>query len=193
LRAIDDLASELRAAGEGGRRLAVFGVSHQGGAGLSAVMLARALARDARVVLVDLALGSPDRSATATDPHAPGVAEVARGACAFGAAITRDTLSRVHLVGTGRLGAEGAAIMASERVTTMIEALSRAYDHVVIDAGAAQEAPAERIFRLARRAVLVASDAASPMTRAARERLAAAGFGDIALLHGAASASAAAA
>ena len=193
LRAIDDLARELRTAGEGGRRLAVFGVSRQAGTSLSAVGLARALARDARVVLVDLALGSPRLAAISTDPHAPGVAEIARGACAFGDAITRDKLSRVHLVGAGRPGPEGAAVVASERLTMMIEALGRAYDHVIIDAGAAHEAAVERFYRLARRAALVATDPAAPMTRAAHERLVMAGFGEVVLLEGAPAATAAAA
>jgi hypothetical protein len=68
----------------------------------------------------------------------------------------------------------------------MIEALARAYDHVVIDAGTAQDGATERLCRLARRAVLVATDAAAPATRAARDRLLAVGFGDVALLDGAA-------
>ncbi len=191
--AIDDLARSLRAAGQGGRRLVVFGVSRNVGTTLSAITLARALARDARVVLIDLALGSPNVAAISVDPHAPGVAEVVRGACSFGDAITRDKLSRVHLVGAGRLVADGAAIVASERLAMMVEALARTYDHVVIDAGATFEAMAERLSRLTRRAVLVTADAASPATRAARERLAAAGFGEVAVLDGAACATAAAA
>jgi len=191
-RAIDELARELRAAGEGGRRLAVFGASRQVGTNLGAVTLARALARDARVVLVDLALCAPGLAAIATDPQAPGVAEVALGTCAFGDAITRDKLSRLHLVGAGRPGGEARAVLASDRLAMMIEALARAYDHVVIDAGTAQGG-SERLVRFARRAVLVATDAAAPATRAARERLLAAGFGDVCLLDGAAEATTAAA
>ncbi|HUI94108.1 MAG TPA: exopolysaccharide transport family protein [Xanthobacteraceae bacterium] len=191
LRAIDELAANLRAAGEGGRRIAVYGVSRHVGTTLSAVTLARALARNARVVLIDLAVGAPNLAAIAADPRAPGVAEIARGMASFGDVITRDKLSRVHLVNAGRIGADGPAIVASQRLATFIEALARAYDHVMIDAGATHEAPVERFARLAPRAVLVTTDEAAPATQVARDRLAAAGYGEIAVLDGAASAAAA--
>jgi uncharacterized protein involved in exopolysaccharide biosynthesis/Mrp family chromosome partitioning ATPase len=191
--AIDELARNLRAAGEGGRRLAVFGVSRNVGTTLSAVTLARALAREARVVLIDLAVGSPNLAAISTDPQAPGVAEVARGMASFGDVISRDRLSRVHLVAAGRLGADGAAIVSSSRLAMMIEALARTYDHVIVDAGTTFEAAAERLHRLVPRAVLVATEQGAPATRAARERLMAAGYGEVAVLDGAASAAAAAA
>ena len=191
--AIDELARTLRGAGEGGRRLAVFGVSRNVGTTLSAVTLARALARDARVALIDLAVGAPNIAAISTDPQAPGVAEVVRGMASFGDVITRDKLSRVHLIGAGRVGADGAAIVSSPRLAMMVEALARTYDHVIIDAGTTFEAAVERLYRLAPRAVLVATEQASPSTRAARDRLASAGYGEIAVLDGAASAAAAAA
>src|SRR6202163_607387 len=111
--AIDELARSLRTAGEGGRRVAVFGAARNVGTTLSAVTLARALARDARVVLIDLAVGAPNLAALSSDPHAPGVADVVRGTASFGDVITRDKLSRVHLVGAGRIGADGPAIVAS--------------------------------------------------------------------------------
>lgn len=191
--AIDDLAGRMGAAGDGGRRVAVFGVSRHIGTTLSALTLARTLARDARVVLIDLAFGSPQLTAVSADPHAPGVAEIVRGACSFADAITRDKLSRLHLVGAGQVDAGSLAIIASDRLAMLIEALGRTYDHVVVDAGAAPDAAADRIHRLAPVAVLVTSDAASPATRAAHERLVAAGFGEVAVLDGASSASAAAA
>ena len=191
LRAIDEVARSLRMAGDGGRRLAVFGVSRNVGTTLSAVTLARALARDAKVVLIDLAVGAPNIAAISADPNAPGVAEVVRGMASFGDVITRDKLSRVHLVGAGRVGSDGPAIVASQRLAMMVEALARSYDHVIIDSGATFEAPVERLYRLAPRAILVATDELSPATRAARDRLAAAGYGEIAVLDGAATAAAA--
>ncbi|HEY4921210.1 MAG TPA: exopolysaccharide transport family protein [Xanthobacteraceae bacterium] len=192
LRAIEDLAANLRAAGEGGKRIAVYGVSRNVGTTLSAVTLARALARSARVVLIDLAVGAPNLAAIAADPQAPGVAEIVRGMASFGDTITRDKLSRVHLVNAGRIGGDGPAIVASQRLAMFIEALARTYDHVMIDAGATFEAPVERLFRLTPRAVLVTTDETSPATQVARDRLAAAGYGEIAVLDGAASASASA-
>jgi len=191
--AIDELARTLRSAGEGGKRLAVFGVSRNVGTTLGAATLARALGREARVVLIDLAVGSPSIAAISTDPQAPGVADVMRGEASFGDVITRDKLSRVHLVAAGQVGADGAAIVASPRLTMMVEALARTYDHVIIDAGTTFEAPVERLHRLAPRAVLVATEQTSRATTAALERLALAGYGEIAVLDGAANAAAAAA
>ncbi len=191
--AIDELARALRDAGQGGRRLAVFGVSRSVGTTLTTVTLARALGREARVVVVDLAVGSPGIAAISTDPQAPGVAEVVRGTASFGDVITRDKLSRVHLVAAGEVGGDAAALPSSPRLTMMIEALARTYDHVIIDAGTTSEAAVERLHRLAPRAVLVATDGTAAPTLAARDRLMAAGYGEIAVLDGAASAAAAAA
>jgi uncharacterized protein involved in exopolysaccharide biosynthesis len=191
--AIDELARSLRAAGEGGRRLAVFGVSRSVGTTLTAVTLARALGRDARVVVVDLAVGSPGIAAISTDPQAPGVAEVVRGTASFGDVITRDRLSRVHLIATGQVGGDAAALPSSPRLAMMVEALARTYDYVIIDAGTTFEAPVDRLHRLAPRAVLVATEETGAPTMAARDRLMAAGYGEIEVLDGAASAAAAAA
>jgi len=191
--AIDELARNLRAAGEGGRRIAVFGAARNVGTTLSAVTLARALARDSRVALIDLAVGAPNLAAISSDPQAPGVAEVVRGTASFGDVITRDKLSRVHLVGAGHIGADGVAIVASQRLAMLVEGLARTYDHVIIDAGASFEAAVERLYRLAPRAVLVAADASAAPTKAARERLGAAGYAEIAVLDGAATTAPAAA
>src|SRR5262249_55122901 len=169
------------------------GVSRNVGTTLGAVTLARALGREARVVLIDLAVDAPAIAAISSDPQAPGVADVVRGEASFGDAITRDKVSRVHLVAAGRIGGDGAAIAASPRLAMMVEALARTYDHVIIDAGTTFEAAPERLHRLAPRAVLVATEQMSPATRVARERLAAAGYGEIAVLDGAANAAAAAA
>jgi hypothetical protein len=63
----------------------------------------------------------------------------------------------------------------------------------MIDAGAALEAPVERLYRLAPRGVLVATEQDAPATQAARARMTSAGYADIAVLDGAANAAAAAA
>jgi succinoglycan biosynthesis transport protein ExoP len=96
------------------------------GTTLTAASLARALGRDARVVLIDLAVGAPNIAAISIDPQAPGIAEVVRGSASFGDVITRDKLSRVHLIAAGRIGADGTAIVASPRLAMMVEALARA-------------------------------------------------------------------
>ena len=65
------------------------------------------------------------------------------------------------MIAAGRVGADAAAVYGSERLRIGIEALSRAYDHLVIDAGALPNAPADRIARLAPCGVLVASGQAA--------------------------------
>ena len=158
----------------------------------AAITLARALAKDANVVLVDLAFGAPNLSVISTDPNAPGIAELVRGAASFGDIITRDQFSNVHLVATGNVGADGPALAASPMLATVIEALAQSYNHVVIDAGSVPDVAIERFAPLAQRVVLVAADPADAATQAARERLAMAGCADVTLLAGAAPGAAAA-
>jgi uncharacterized protein involved in exopolysaccharide biosynthesis/Mrp family chromosome partitioning ATPase len=181
---IDEIVHGLRGAGEGGRRVTIVGAARNVGTTHTAISLGRALAKNARAVLVDLAINSPNISIISHDPNAPGIAELVRGQASFGEIITRDRFSRMHLVAVGRVGADGPAILVSQRLATTIDTLARAYDHVVVDAGALPEAAIERLARLAPRAVLVATNVTNPATAAARERLIAAGFADVAMLLG---------
>jgi Mrp family chromosome partitioning ATPase len=153
----DRLASLLRQVGEAGRRVTVVGALRNIGTTSAAVALARALAHDARVVLVDLALNAPNIAAMSSDPGAPGIAELMRGTASFRHIITRDRGSRVHLVAAGRTPADLSSILRSERLTIAISALARTYDQLVAP-GLSEEA-----------------------TKLARDRLVAAGFNDLAL------------
>jgi uncharacterized protein involved in exopolysaccharide biosynthesis/Mrp family chromosome partitioning ATPase len=181
---IDELVRGLRGAGDPGRRVTVVGTLRNVGTTYTAIALARALTKGARVVLVDLALGSPNISIISADPTAPGIADLVHGRASFGQIITRDRFSRLHLVAVGDTGPDGPAILASQRVATTFDALVRAYDHVIIDAGALPEAAVERIAHLAPRAVLIAADLTNPATAAARDRLLAAGFADVTVILG---------
>jgi exopolysaccharide transport family protein len=181
---VDDLAAALREAGEGGKRVAVIGAAPGNGATLTAVALARALAKNSRVVMVDLALEHPELASITLDPRAPGIADLVHGAASFGQIITRDRISRVQVVPAGRVGSDAAMIFMSERLSMAMDALSRAYDHVVIDAGAAPYVPADRVARLASCGVLVAGDVTAEAASAMRDRLANAGFSDIAVFTG---------
>ena len=151
------------------------------GTTFTSIALARALGEDSRVVLVDLALASPNLAMLSTDPGAPGLADLIRGTASFRHIITRDRHSRVHLVGAGRAPVDGAAILTSDRLAIAVDALARTYDHVVIDAGALPQFAVERFVRLAPRVVLVAVDTPEDAAKAARERLMAAGFADVAM------------
>jgi Mrp family chromosome partitioning ATPase len=189
---VEDVARGLREAGEAGRRVTVGGAARNVGTTYAAITLARALARDANVVLVDLAFGAPNLSVISTDPSAPGIADLVRGQAGFGDIISRDQFSNVHLVATGDVGRDGLALAASPMIGTVIEALARSYDYVVMDIGSAADAAVERFAPLTQRAVLVTSDGAAPATRAARERLMLSGFADVSLVAGATEGAAAA-
>jgi len=184
LNTVEQIARSLRQTGDAGRRVAVIGATHNAGATYAAILLARALAKEANVVLVDLAFGAPNVSIISSDPKAPGVAELVRGTASFGDIITRDQYSPAHLVATGHVGNDGPVLAASPMLATMVEALVASYDHVVIDVGSVADIAIERFAPLAARAVLVAADPANPAIRAARERLMMAGFTDVTLMVG---------
>ena len=74
----------------------MLGLRRQIGTTISAIALARSLARQGRVVLVDLALASPNLADIAADASAPGIAELAQETASFGRIITRDRFSGVH-------------------------------------------------------------------------------------------------
>ena len=185
----DQIAQTLRAAGEAGRRVTVAGAARNAGTTYAAITLARALAEGANVVLVDFAFGAPNLSVISTDPEAPGVAELVRGQAGFGDVITRDQYSPVHIVATGNVGNDAAALWASPYLSTIVEALAQSYNFVVLDIGSVADVPVEYFARLAQRSVLVTADPAAAQTRAARERMAMTGYGDVMLLAGATEAS----
>jgi uncharacterized protein involved in exopolysaccharide biosynthesis len=181
---VEQIAQSLRQSGEAGRRITVIGAMRNVGTTYAAITLARALAKDSNVVLVDLAFGAPNLSVISIDPEAPGVADLVRGTASFGDIITRDRYSNVHLVAIGNVGNDAVALAASPMLATVIEALVHSYNHVVIDVGSAADIAVERFAPLAHRAVLVAADPANSATRVARDRLMLAGFADVTLLAG---------
>ena len=150
---IENLAGELRAAGEAARKVTILGTASGESIALTALTLARLLARDARVVVVDLSAAAPTIPAVSVDPAAPGLAELMLGEASFSQVITRDRLSRVHLVSAGRPGFD-RALLQSPRLALAIDALLRVYDHVLLDAGAASELPAELLTTQARAVVV---------------------------------------
>jgi polysaccharide biosynthesis transport protein len=187
---VAQVAASLRQAGQAGRRVAVAGTGRNVGTTYAAIALARTLSQSANVVLIDLAWNAPNLSVVSTDPQAPGMAELLRGQVSFGDIITRDQFSNVHMIATGNVAGEGAALAASPNLPGVIDALGQSYDHVVIDMGAVPEIAPEYFAQLAGRAVLVTAGS-GPALHAARGRLAAAGFADVSLLAGVAETAAA--
>ena len=181
LDAIEELAMMLRDAGNAAHKVTVLGTASGEGVTLTALTLARLLARDARVVVVDLAASSPILAAVSVDSNAPGLAELMQGEASFSQIITRDRLSRAQIVNAGRPGFD-RTFLRSPRLTLAIDALLRVYDHVLLDAGTASDLPAE-LLTTGARAVVVPEASMDDDARALMcEQLRAAGFSDVAML-----------
>jgi polysaccharide biosynthesis transport protein len=188
LGSVDDVAQRLRANVALGRGVAVFAATAGTPTAAPALALARALAGNAKVVLVGLVPDAAAREALGLEPNTTGVADVVSGAASFGQVIRRDKGSRVHLVAFGRPDVGIDAIVNSRRFLTMIEALAKAYDHVVVDAGDLGSG-ALRLAANAPRGVLIASSDAQRDAASASRMLSGAGFTDIAVMTPAAAAS----
>jgi polysaccharide biosynthesis transport protein len=181
---IELLAEQLCRAGDTARKVTVLGTASGEGITLTALTLARLMAREARVVVVDLAASSSTISAVSVDPGAPGLAELMQGEASFSQIITKDRLSRVHLVNAGRPGSD-RSLLQLPRLTLALDALLRVYDHVLLDAGTASDLPAELLTANAR-AVVVPDAAMEQDARALMsDQLRAVGFSDVTMLSGA--------
>jgi succinoglycan biosynthesis transport protein ExoP len=178
---IDRLAGELLGGGEAARKIVVLGSGHSENITLTALTLGRLLARDAKVVVVDLSASSPAFAAVSVDPMAPGLAELMLGEASFAQVITRDRLSRAHLVTAGRQGAD-RSLLQSPRLALALDALLRVYDHVLLDAGTASDLPAELLTSNAC-AVVVPDPSMSPEARRMMaDQLRDVGFSDVTML-----------
>ncbi|MGY0573592.1 GumC family protein [Bradyrhizobium sp. RDM12] len=178
---IGQLAESLMAAGAGAKKVTVLGTASGDAITLSTLTLARHLARNARVVVVDLAASSPTIAAVSVDPMAPGLAELMQGQVSFAQVITRDKLSRLHLVMAGRPGFD-RSLLQSPRVTLAIDALLRAYDHVLVDAGSAEDLPAELLTASARAVVVPDASMDLDARTLMCEQLKAVGFSEVTML-----------
>ncbi len=178
---IEDLADDLRNAGEAARKVTILGTAIGESITLTALTLARLLARDARVVVVDLSASSPMIAAVSVDPAAPGLAELMLGEASFSQVITKDRLSRLHLVSGGRPGFD-RALLQSPRLTLAIDALLRVYDHVLLDAGTASELPAELLTAQARAVVVPDASMEADARTLMCDQLMAVGFSEVTML-----------
>jgi polysaccharide biosynthesis transport protein len=178
---IEQLAENLRGAGEAARKVTILGTAPGESITSTALALARLIARHAKVVVIDLSGSSPAISAVSVDPGAPGLAELMLGEASFSQVITKDRLSGVHLVSAGRPGFD-RALLQSPRLTLAIDALLRVYDHVLLDAGAASDLSAELLTAQARAVVVpdvsMAADARTQMC----DQFRAVGFMEVTML-----------
>jgi succinoglycan biosynthesis transport protein ExoP len=178
---IEQLAKDLCAAGDAARKIVMLGTAPGEIITLTALTLARLMVRDARVAVVDLVGLGPIMSAVSLDQSAPGLAEVIQGVASFSEIITKDRLSRVHLVTAGRPGFD-RSVLQSPRLALALDALLRVYDHVLIDAGAASDLPAE-LLTANGRAVVVPDPSLEASVRIQMcEKLKAVGFSEVTML-----------
>ncbi|XIA63077.1 GumC family protein [Bradyrhizobium sp. TZ2] len=178
---IEQLADSLVDAGAAARKVTVLGTASSESITLTALTLARLMARQAKIVVIDLVASSSTITALSVDPAAPGLAELMQGEASFAQIITRDRLSRVHLVSAGRPGFDRVQLQ-SPRLTLAIDALLRVYDHVLLDAGTASDLPAELLTSQAR-AVVVPDASMAPDARTLMcDQLRAVGFSEVAML-----------
>jgi Mrp family chromosome partitioning ATPase len=178
---IEQLAHDIIGAGKANRKITMLGSASGDSIILTALTLARLIARNARVVLVDLSASSPTISAVSTDPMAPGLAELMLGEASFSQVITKDRLSGLHLVNAGRPGFDHT-LLQSPRLKLAIDALLRVYDLVLLDASAATGLPADLLTAQAR-AVVVPDDSMPPDARAEMcDQLKAVGFSAVTML-----------
>jgi polysaccharide biosynthesis transport protein len=178
---VEQLAERLCGAGEAARKVTVLGTASREAITLTVLTLARLMAREARIVVVDLAASSPTISAASVDPDAPGLAELMQGETSFSQVITKDRLSRVHLVGAGRPGSD-RSLLRSPRLTLAIDALLRVYDHVLLNAGTASDLPAELLTANARAVVVPDASMEQDARTLMCEQLKTAGFSDVTML-----------
>jgi uncharacterized protein involved in exopolysaccharide biosynthesis len=178
---VEQLAHDIVGAGAAARKVTVLGTASGESITRTALALARLMARQAKVVMVDLSAASPMMSAASVDPVAPGLAELMQGEASFTQIITRDRLSRAHLVSAGRPGFDRAKLQ-SPRLVLAIDALLRVYDHVLLDAGSASDLPADLLMSQAR-AVLVPDVSMSPEARTLMcDQLTEVGFSEVTIL-----------
>lgn len=178
---LDALAQRLRRAGEAARKVTVLGTGTSDNVTATALTLARQLARDAKVVLIDLSESSAMLKSASADPAAPGLAELMLGEASFGQVITRDRSGNLHLVSAGRPGFD-RALLQSPRLIVALNALLRVYDHVLLDAGTAADLPAELLTAQAQAVVVPAPTMPADARAKMAEQLKAVGFSDVTML-----------
>ncbi|WP_316190518.1 lipopolysaccharide biosynthesis protein [Bradyrhizobium sp. SZCCHNS2096] len=178
---VEQIAADLLGAADGARRITVLGTAGGEAITASALALARALARQSRVVLIDLAGPSQALAAASVDPAAPGLIELMRGEASFSSIITKDRLSKLHLVLAGRPGGDRTELQ-SPRLTLAIDALQRVYAHVLLDAGNAADLPAELLTTGAHAIVVPDAKIAAGARTQMCKQLRAVGFGAVTML-----------
>ncbi|PDT47565.1 chain-length determining protein [Sinorhizobium fredii] len=130
-----------------GIRVAVA-VSPGGDEGSTAtVMLARLLAEEEhKVVLIDLSGSACPTRLMAQSLHLPGITNLLSGEVAFTQTIHADRFSEAHIIPQGDADPH-VAMRGIERLQMIIDALTNAYDLVLVECGAADPAAVAKVAR----------------------------------------------
>jgi exopolysaccharide transport family protein len=111
------------------------------------VALVRAIAKSGqRAVLIDMTGSALPSRLMAENRSLPGITDLLTGEAAFGETIHADIASDAHIVPQGTADAR-LAMRAADRLAMVIGALSDAYDHVLVECGAADVAGVGRLAR----------------------------------------------
>lgn len=178
---LEYLADELCEVGEPARKVAILGSASGESIALTALTLARLMGRRAKVALVDLSGSSRAVSEASVDPTAPGLAELMLGEASFSQIITRDRLSRVQLVSSGRPGFD-RTLLQSPRLALAIDALLRVYDHVLLDVGAGSDLSVEMLTSQAKAVFVPDASMAADARVVMCDQLRAVGFSEVKML-----------
>lgn len=122
-------------------------ISPEGDRGSTAtVLLAREVAdRGQSAIVIDMT-GSACPTRLMVDGPLPGITDLLCGDAAFGEAIHQDRVSEAHIVPHGNADAV-AAMRGVERLTMIVDALSDAYDLVLLECGPADVEGVARLTR----------------------------------------------
>jgi uncharacterized protein involved in exopolysaccharide biosynthesis len=178
---IEQIAGRLLGAGAAARKVTILGTASSQGVTLTALTIARLIARSAKVVVVDLSGASLAIAAASVDPNAPGLVELMRGEASFTQVITKDLKSRAQLVSSGRPGSD-RTLLQSPRLALAIDALLKVYDHVLLDAGSAADLPAEILTSRACAVVVPDASMAEDARNQMCDQLRAVGFSEVTML-----------
>jgi polysaccharide biosynthesis transport protein len=176
---LGELADRMRALGSG--IYLVGRTSARESSGRIAVHLARDLAASGlRVLFLDIDAKAASSAALLPEPRVAGLSDLLSGAAQFGEVIHRDRASRIHVIAPGRTAHDAEQLLAAERLSIVLGALSQTYDYVVVTAPALGDLlGVDRLARFTRATVLVAAEGGEAAASAEADTLAAKGFSNV--------------
>jgi exopolysaccharide transport family protein len=160
-------------------------VSPEGDAGsMCSVSLVRYLADEGlRVALVDLTGTAASSQHMLADFRSPGITELLASQASYSEVIHSDAATRAHIIPTGNADAV-LAMRAIDRLPMIMDALSSAYDLVVVDCGPTDASGLKRLATTESEIVIAMVEPNSSQVVAAAEDLVAGGYEDVLIVTG---------